>query len=351
MVWLLFYYFRNSYLSTQFYNSVLNIWPERSKHSSRTAKAITCIDGIVFIFYSQIPHCISLCSGYAAQSYELLQAPFKSRPSSITTDPDKRDRATTPRNSISEEMCKLTVEESTSHHGVNGQTCLNAQDPSHDNALFAKSMGSLGVPSHPQRALPELSKQETQSLVLSNKSQDSASKVDDFLSSLVIPHRCHTMQGKGSFEDLYLPPLPAPGMSQVLAAAVPSKTPIPVNSSSSSTVGNHMDILGSVLEEEPASSSQDSKSSEMTLSVSDLATKQKPLGSPGHSLTTSNSRKKLYGQDSVTKMKKNSSKVMELSKEKLHQVTREKYCPTGMHISLDVFIYTTSIIISNIPLL
>ena len=173
--------------------------------------------------------------------------------------------------------------------------------------------------------------------MLSNKSQESASKVDDFLSGLVTPHCSHTKDGKGVFEDLYLPPLPPPDVSQILAA-VPSKTPVPVNSSSSSILGNRMDTLGSVLEEEPASSSQDTKSSEVTLSISDLTMKQKPLGPPGHSLTTSNSRKKLYGQDSVTKMRRSNSKVMELSKEKLLQGTREKYCPTGMCMSQCAFL-------------
>ena len=276
-----------------------------------------------------------MCSGYAAQSYELLQAPFKSRPSSITTDSDKKDRgivSTDLSNSISGEICKLTIEEQFS---VNGQISLNAQDPSSNNLLHAKSVGSFGSPSHPQQTLPELSKQETQSLVLS---KESASKVDDFLSGLVTPHRSHTKDGKGVFEDLYLPPLPPPDVSQILAT-VPSKTPVPVNSSSSSILGNRMDTLGSVLEEEPASS-QDTKSSEVTVSISDLTVKQKPLGSPGHSLTTSNSRKKLYGQDSVTKMKRGSSKIMELSKEKLLQGTREKYCPTGtcMHMSQGAFL-------------
>lgn len=279
---------------------------------------------------------IVLCSGYAAQPYELLQAPFKSRPSSFTTDPDKKDSrgilSTGPSDSISGEVCKVTIEEPSIKFSVDNQTSLSARDPSSNSLLHAKSIGSFGAPSsHIQQTLPELSKQETHSLVLSNKSQDSASKSNDLLSGLVVPHRSHTKEGKGIFEDLYLPPLAPPDLSQILAAG-PSKTPIPVNSSNSGILGNHMDTLGSVLEEEPASSSQDNKSSDITLSISDLSMKQKPLGSPGDSLTTSNSRKKLHGQDSVTKMRRASSKIMELSKVKLLQATREKYCPIGMHM-------------------
>ena len=235
-------------------------------------------------------------------------------------------------NGISGEMCKLTIEEPSIQPSVNSHISLNAQDSSSNNLLYAKSMGSFGAPPHPQQTLPELSKQETQSLVFSNRSQDSASKVDDFLSGLVTPQRSHTKDGKGMFEDLYLPPLSPPDTSQILAT-MSSKTPIPVNSSNSSILGNRVDTtLGSVLEEEQASSGQDTKNSDVTLSISDLSMKQKSSGSPGHSLTTSNSRKKLYGQDSVTKMKRNSSKIMELSKEKLLQATREKYCPAGMYM-------------------
>ena len=275
-----------------------------------------------------------LCSGYAAQPYELLQAPFKSRPSSITTDPYKKEKeivSTGPSDSISGEVCKITIDEPPIQFSVDNQTSLSAQDPSSNGLLHAKSFGSFGAPSsNSQRTLPELSKQETHSLVLSNKSQESASKSDDFLSGLVVPHKSHAKEGKGTFNDLYLPPLILPDMSQILASG-PSKTPIPMNSSNGSILGNCMDALGSVLEEETASSSQDSKSSEVTLSVADLTMKQKTLGSPGHPLTTSNSRKKLHGQDSATKMRRIGSKIMELSKEKLLQATREKNCPTGMH--------------------
>ena len=227
-------------------------------------------------------------------------------------------------------MCKLAIEKPSIQFSVNSQTSLDAQDPS-NNLLHAKSVGSLGAPSHPQQTLPQhLSKQETQSLVLSKESQESASKVDNILSDLLTPQRSHTKEGKGTFEDLYLPPLSPPDISQILSSTVPSKTPVLANSSNSSILGNRLDTLGSVLEEEQASYIQDPKSSEATLSNSDLSTKPKPLGSPGHSLTASNSRKKLYGQDSVTKMRRNVSKVnMELSKEKLLQGTREKYCPTG----------------------
>lgn len=222
-------------------------------------------------------------------------------------------------------MCKLTIDEPSIQFSVDNQTSLSARDPGSNDLLHAKSFGSFGAPSsHSQRTLPELSKQETHSLVLSNKSLESASKSDDFLSGLVIPHKSHTKEGKATFEDLYLPPLTPPDLSQILAA----KTPNPSNGS---ILGSRMDALGSVLEEEPASSGQDSKSSEVTLSVSDLTMKQKPLGSPGHPLTTSNSRKKLHGQDSATKMRRIGSKTMELSKEKLLQATREKYCPTGTY--------------------
>ena len=225
-------------------------------------------------------------------------------------------------------MCKLTTVESSSQCSVNSQVTLNAQDSSSNNLLHAKSLGSVGVPPRPLGALPELSKQETQSLVLSNKSQDSATKENDFLSSLVTPHRSHTKEGIGIFEDLYLPPLPTPDMSQMLAP-LPTKTSLPQITSNSSLLGSHIDTLGSVLEEEQASSNQETKSSEMRLSTSDLPTKQQPSGSPGHSLASSQSRKKLYGQESLNKMKRNNSKAIELSKEKLLQVTREKYCPTG----------------------
>lgn len=280
-----------------------------------------------------------LCSGYAAQPYELLQAPFKSRPSSIITDSHKKEKeivSTGPSDSTSGEVCKVIIDEPPIQFSVDNQTSLStsAQDPNSNGLLHAKSFGSFGAPSsHLQRTLPELSKQETHSLVLSNKSQESASKSDDFLSGLVIPHKSHAKEGKGTFNDLYLPPLTLPDMSQILASG-PSKTPIPMNSSNGSILGNRMDALGSVLEEEPASSSRDSKSSEVTLSVADLTVKQKPLGSPGYPLTTSNSRKKLHGQDSATKMRRIGSKIMELSKEKLLQATREKYCPTGMHVPL-----------------
>ena len=276
------------------------------------------------------------CSDYAAQPYELLQVPIKSRTNSITptlevtADPDKGTISTAPSNNISGEMCKLTVEESSSQLSANSRSSLDAQDSSSTNMLHAKSLGSLGVPSLPQKSKPELSSQETRSLVLSNKSQDSALKVDDFLSSLVTPHHSHTKEGQGIFQDLYLPPLPAPDMSQIFVA---SKTPAPgsVNSLNNSILSSRVGTLGSVIEEESTASSGDNKSSEVTLSVSEFTARQKPLDSAGHQLTTSNSRKKLVGQDSLTKMKRSNSKAMDLSKDKLLQATREKYCPTGMY--------------------
>ena len=249
---------------------------------------------------------------------------------------DKQTVSTRPEFSVSEELCEPLVEESSSQCCVNSLTSFNAKDSSNHSILQAKSMGSFGpgALSHPQNTLPELTRQETRSLVLSNKSQDSASQQDDFLSSLVTPHHSQTKEGKGMFVNLYLPPLPHPDASQnVPGAALQSKTPIPLYAASnSSTVNNRMDTLGSLLEEEPtpSNSGQETKTSEVTLSVSELAPKQKPSSSPRHLPTNAHSRKKLYGQDTLNKLKRVSSKGLELSsKEKSLQAPREKYCPTG----------------------
>lgn len=154
-------------------------------------------------------------------------------------------------------------------------------------------------------------------------------KEDEFLSSLVTPLHSHTKNGKGIFEDLYLPPLPAPDSSNILAP-LPSKTSL-----SQVSLSSNRDVLESVPEGEeksPRNTGQAAKSSETIPSASDLSAK--PPSSPGHSLTGSQSKKKLTSQESSARVKKGNSKTTEPSKEKLFQGTREKYCPTGTQLCM-----------------
>lgn len=288
-------------------------------------------------------------SGYSAQHYELLQVPLKSNSNSsssitpvpnddpdtcATKNPDKRKTISfaIPESSTSEDAVNVKVTESTTKSNVikdGSRDALAADAHGSTNRLHAKSFGSIGLSPHHRRQFGELCKQETQSLVLSNKSQETAMKEDEFLSSLVTPLHSHTKNGKGIFEDLYLPPLPAPDSSNILAP-LPSKTSL-----SQVSLSSNRDVLESVPEGEeksPRNTGQAAKSSETIPSASDSSAK--PPSSPGHSLTGSQSKKKLTSQESSARVKKGNSKTTEPSKEKLFQGTREKYCPTGTQLCM-----------------
>lgn len=225
-----------------------------------------------------------------------------------------------PRMTHNRDTDKLPTEGSLAKHGITNEISkgtLAVDDSRGGNVLHAKSSGSVGILPHRSTELGGLSKQETHSLVLSNKSQDGANKEDEFLSSLVMPFQSHTKEGKGSFEGLYLPPLPAFDISNI-SATLSSKTTLSHISSNGSLLSSNRDTLGRVPEGEVGSFAPTTQSSETVPSASDLP------------ITASQSRKKLTGQESLVKIRKSNSKTFELSKEKLTQAPREKYCPTGI---------------------
>ena len=269
-------------------------------------------------------------SGYSAHSYELLQAPSNSRSSSITPNQDPYyadtcpdgDRKTfeLPKGDFDKNVLSSTT----------GKDTLTLHDAASANLLHAKSSGAIGLsPLQGQKHLQvgNISGPETHSLVLSSKPQEDPTQEDDFLSSLVAPCRLHTKEGKGAFRDLYFPPLPAPDISQVVTP-LQSKLSLSQVASNISVLCSSHNALGSVQEDEASSSlsgtNQEAKTSDSETGPT-ISAATSP-SSPGHSLR--GSRKKLTGQDSLTKVRKSNSKIMELAKDKFLN-TREKYCPTG----------------------
>lgn len=233
------------------------------------------------------------------------------------------------KSTLDNDICRDTAEESSPN-------CLSITEVSKDNMLTIDNAGSsnplhaksdyLGHSPLCQRELSELSKLESRSLVLSNKSQGTADKDGEFLSSLVTPLQSCTKQGEGVFEDLYFPPLPAPDLSQILGRSPSGTTALPKVTSNGSLLNNSRDNLAIVQEDEQDSPAQGTQNF-MSLPSSSELPKPQP-SSTGHSLTTSQSRKKLVGQESLPRV--TSRKVN--SKEKFIHVPREKYCPTGIYM-------------------
>lgn len=229
---------------------------------------------------------------------------------------------------LDNDSCRDTAEKTSSN-------CISITEVSKDNVmltidnagssnpLHTKSSEYLGHSPLHQRELGELSKLESHSLVLSNKSQDTADKDGEFLSSLVTPLHSSTEQGKGIFEDLYFPPLPAPDLSQILSRSSSRTTVVPQVLANGSLLNNSRDNLAIVQENEEGSSAQGTQNFVSLPSASELPMKSQP-SSTGHSLT-SQSRKKLVGQESLPRVTSRKSN----SKEKFIHAPREKYCPTG----------------------
>ena len=262
--------------------------------------------------------------------------------SDTTTCPEvnKKVMFAGPKINVTRETCKLSDEGSFSRCddiGLSKDTLrVHVHDRSSSNLLQAKSSGPVGFSSSQQRAASGLSKQETHSLILLNKSQKEATtKEEEFLSSLLTPHHSQTKEGKGTFKDLYFPPLPPPDASLIMASLQPRRS-LPHVTPTSSLLSSQLNILGSLPEDGTTSprntcTSQETKSSEKIPAPPDLPTKLPP-SSPDHSALNigSQSRKRLAGQESQTKFK------MTNSKEKLLQatLTREKCCPTGTCIHI-----------------
>ena len=270
-------------------------------------------------------------SGYSAHSYELLQVPPTSRSNSITNsrelDANTCRNGDLPQCNLDKKVSTVAAEHSDS---TAMQTLsVNVTDSDSGNLLHAKSSGSIGIsPLQGQKQmLGDLSKPETHSLVLSNKSKEGHSQ-DDFHSSLIAPCNANTEEGRGVFEDLYFPPLPPPDISQ-LAAPFQSKLSLPQINSNSSLLSSSQNALGIVAEDEESSTSDTNHEVDKSLdseTVPDTLTKTSP-SSPGHS--HGGNRRRLAGQDSLIRIKKSNSKIMDLAKDKFLNSTRENYCPTG----------------------
>lgn len=277
-------------------------------------------------------------SGYAAQPYELLQVPFKKSFSDSNTgneihsgDQNEDQYATAcpgknKKSTFSNNICRDTTEESSSKciSSTKVKDILILDNTGSSNPLHAKSSESLGHSQLHQRELGELSKLESRSLVLSSKSQNTADKEGEFLSSLITPLHSNIKEGKGIFEDLYFPPLPAPDHSQILGRSPSRTTALPQIPSNNGLLNNGHDNLAIVQEDEESSSAQEMQSFVTLPSASELPMKVQPSSS-GHSLSTSQSRKKLMGQESLSKVTYRKSN----SKEKFIHAPREKYCPIG----------------------
>ena len=261
-------------------------------------------------------------------SSEITPIPIHGEDPDTRKTPDKSKRITfaIPESSVSGDTGDPPVEEPTSKCDTNNEACkdaLTVKDHGSINPLHAKSSGFIGFSqNHRKELIGDLSKQGTHSLLLTNKSQTSAAEEDGFLSSLITPLHSHTKEGKGVFEDLYLPPLPPPDMSHIIAPLPSKSSPRQVTSTTSS----NCDTLGVVPEDgetTPRNTSQATNSSESISAASDLPTKSP--SSPGHS----QSRKKPTSHESSARLRKGNSKTLELSKDKLFRPPREKYCPTG----------------------
>ena len=266
-------------------------------------------------------------SGYSAQPYELLQVPFKKSFSDSNIDqdangcPEKNEKST-----LDSDISRDTAEQSSSNCISSTEDMLTIDNAGSSNPLHAKSSEYLGHFPLRQKELGELFKLESRSLVLSNKSQDTADRDGEFLSSLVTPLHSSTKQGKGIFEDLYFPPLPTPDLSQILGRSPSRTTALPQLPSNESLLNNSRGNL-----DEEGSSAQGTQKFVSLPSASELPMKPQP-SSTGHSLGTSQSRKKLVGQESLPRVACRKSN----SKEKFIHAPREKYCPTG---TCTIFLY------------